>query len=168
MKLKKVILFFTVGAKVSAEQLALGKSVGAQFRNASLMDPENPEPCDFVMGDAPECYRDIPVFGPEQAAEALKSLGGDTLPPQGENGPQTGSEDASGTSETDTGDDTPPESTENPENDEEEITLEYLEGLDKGELLELAEEENIGLTTADKKSAPKLRAAIADHFDLQA
>ena len=170
MKMKKVILFFTAGAMVSAEQIALGKSVGAQFRNALLVDESNPEPCDYVMGDVPECYKDIPVFGPEQAAEALKSLSGDTLPPQGENGPQMGSEDASGTSEMGTGEDTPPESTENPENDEEEeeITLEYLEGLDKDELLELAEEENIGLTAADKKSAPKLRAAIANHFDLQA
>lgn len=168
MKMKKVILFFTAGAMVSAEQIALGKSVGAQFRNALLVDESNPEPCDYVMGYVPECYKDKPVYGPEEAAEAIKSLSGNTLPPQGENGPQTTSEDASRASETATGGDNTPESPENPDEEGEEVTLEYLEGLDKDELLELADEENIGLTAADKKSPTKLRAAIAEHFDLQA
>ena len=168
MKLNRVILFFTSGPHLSAEALALGKSVGAQFRNAKLVDTENLEKCDYVMGEVPECYQDYPVFGAEAAAEAFKALGGDTLPPQGENGPHGASEDASGVSNTATGGESSHETPENPEDEGEEITLEYLEGLDKDELLELADEENVGLTAADKKSVEKLRAAIAAHFELQA
>lgn len=164
MKRKLTILFFTAGPFITEDQKALGQSVGAQFRNAQLVDPDRREDCDYVMGAVPVCYEDKPVYDSEAASEAFKSFSGDTLPPQGENAPQDAPQDASGELNGGTDGDS---GTDNQDSGEE-ITLDYLGGLDKAELLELADEENIGLTASDKKSTDKLRTAIAEHFGLQA
>lgn len=167
--MKRKILFFTATAFITEGQKALGKLMGAQFRNAVHVDPDNLEPCDFVAGDVPECYAEYPVYGPEEAAEAIKSATDSTLPAGGENDSPDASEDASDDTDSDTDQDDTTETDDggsDSEEDGEEITLEYLEGLDKAELMELANEENIGLTSADKKSAPKLRKAIAAHFEI--
>lgn len=164
--MKRKILFFTATAFITEEQKNLGKLMGAQFRNATHVDPSNLEDCDFVAGDVPECYSDYPVYGPEEAAEALKKATDSTLPAGGEIESPDVTEDASDDTDSDTDQDdtdTDPDSGE----EGEEITLEYLEGLDKDALMDLADEENIGLTSNDKKSAPKLRKAIAAHFEIQ-
>lgn len=170
--MKKKILFFTATAIITEKQRMAGKLMGAQFRNAVRVDPDNLEPCDYVAGAVPECYAEYPVYGPEQAAADLAEATDDTLPAGTDLDPSDDTEDASDDTESDTEQEDSEESEENtdsdPEGEEdgEEITTEYLAGLDKAGLLELAVEENIGLTSNDKKSAPKLRKAIAAHFEI--
>lgn len=153
MKLKRVIFLFTNGPRISPELLQLGKSVGAQFRNSKLVDQENPEHCDYVMGEViPECYQDKPVFSPETAAEELSALS-DQITQAGSEKPHTDtSADLDGAT---LGDDSGS------------ITMEYLKSLDKAGLIKLANEEDIELTAAEKKSPSKMVAAIAEAFDLQ-
>lgn len=171
--MKKKILLFTPTSKVSAAVMEYGRSIGAQFRVAKNTDEQNIEPCDYVAGAVPKCYLDkFPVFPAEglKAPEApVFTQTGSTLPPQGDNGDLTAAQGAS------TDPDNPDLGGTDPENDPdstnedegEELTLEYLESLEEAELLELAKDEEVHLTKADKKSAPKIRAAIAAHFELQ-
>jgi hypothetical protein len=82
MKLKKtVILYFINGHVPSAEQLEEGQAVGAKFRNANLVGPPrfdkdgNPaleEHADYVMGDVPEAYEDVPRFGDKDEHEEIE------------------------------------------------------------------------------------------------
>lgn len=55
---------------------------------------------------------------------------------------------------------------ESEEEEEEEITLEYLQGLDKNGLLEVASKEQIKLTAAQKKTAKSLLEAVVAALDL--
>lgn len=124
-----VILFFT--STCTAEQKTLARTMGAQFRNPALVDQENPEDCDFVMGepnDIPECYKDVPEFDEEEYAKILFQLN----------------------------------KSQDYEVPNEEITLEYLESLEKPQLLALSEAKEVSLTKTQKRSVAKIREALAE------
>jgi len=62
MKIKiPVILFFTAGMVPTEEELAAGLAARAKFRNASLHD-DKLEECDFVMGEVPDTYDEVPRY----------------------------------------------------------------------------------------------------------
>lgn len=158
MLAKKKVLFFT-GRKISNEELEFGRAINAQFRNAHIAAQNFPESADYVAGQVPENYSDYPTY-PEEAAEMIAGsaalVNGGT--PEGTEG-----EDDSGSSEGNSGD-------ENQDDDDEEveITLEILEKMDKDELVELAGEyEDFNFNAQEKKSAPKMREALANYLDIQ-
>lgn len=165
--MKTIVLYFTAGAMISAEQLQEGRMMGAMFRNAKLVDQSRPEACDFVAGGPiPECYKEKPVFTPEALAERLEAVSQAaqaTLPAGDEDEPEDGTDGTSEASDTDTDAES---GEETPEGEEVEITQEYLDGLDKDELLQLAEDysSEFTLKPQEKKSAPKLRAALASRL----
>lgn len=57
-----IILFFTVGMVPTEEELEQGLAARARFRNAALDDGKL-EKCDFVMGEVPAQYEDVPRYG---------------------------------------------------------------------------------------------------------
>lgn len=138
LKKKPIILYF-VGRVPKPEQIREGKAAGAQFRNKFLVNPENPEPCDFTMGEVPECYKDVPNY----SAEALEDAGASNPTGDSTEGAQDGAED------------------------ELEFTYADLAEMPLEAMVELAELNEIHLTKKDKKSEDSVRAAIADHFGLQ-
>lgn len=136
LKKKPVILYF-VGRVPKPEQIREGKAVGAQFRNKHFVNPENPEPCDYVMGEVPECYKEVPNYD----AEAVSGSEGSNPTADSDSGPQNGSED--------------------------EFTYADLVEMPLDAMLELAKLNDVHLTKKDKKSEDSVRVAIADHFGLQ-
>lgn len=147
---KKKILYWLKDGVASEAQEEEGRSVGAQFRNAYYAEEggeDDPiEKCDYVMGDIPESYSRIPVFGSKKRHSSLKDSGDST-----DTG--TGSNAASGGAQDD----------EEPE--EIEITAEYIGGLLKPDLIQLAQEEEITLTGTEK--VDQLKALLLEHFELQ-
>lgn len=155
---KKKVLFFT-GRKSTAEELEFGKAIGAQFRAAHVAAEEKPEPADYVAGHVPKNYADYPVY-PKEAAEMIAGsaelVNGGTPEGTDEEPTQSSSEDASA------GD------TDGEVGEEVEITLDILEKMGKEELQELADEyEDFNFSAQEKKSAPKMRTALADYLDIQ-
>lgn len=138
LKKKPVILYF-VGRVPKPEQIREGKAVGAQFRNKHLVNPENPEPCDYTLGEVPECYNEVPNYG----AEELSGSKASNPTADSDSDPQNGSEDDA------------------------EFTYANLVEMSLEAMLELAELNGVHLTKKDKKSEDSVRAAIADHFGLQ-
>ncbi len=136
--MKKLVLFFLNGSQATEEELEVGTSISAQFRNAKLVDPDNLEKPVYVAGHVPACYSKVPVHPSAAEVTEVADSGSDT---QGE--PET---PASGTTE------------------DVEITEEYLESLTKAELIELADENDIELSADDKKTKDNLVAAVFDGF----
>lgn len=137
--MKKLILFFTDGNQATEQELEVGRSISAQFRNVKLVDPENLEKPVYVAGHVPECYANVPVH--PSAAEVT------VLP--------------------DTGSDTPveaqtPASDDSAGSDDDEITEESLEEMTKAELIDFAEANDIELDADDKKNKASLVAAVFD------
>lgn len=146
MKTKTIV--FT-GHKCSADLLAFGKSIGAQFRNGHLAE-DTKEPCDFVAGSPiPKSYSDVEVHPDWEEFEesgAIKVEGdgsGETLPPVS----NTEKVDGDGVEEI-------------------EVTAEYLEKLTKKQMLELVEEEELEFTSDQKKNAASLLAALKAHYEV--
>lgn len=72
---KKKILFFISGSVPSEEESKKAKKIDEKvcFRNALFIDPKGClEYCDFVMGDIPESYSEIPIFGGKNVKEFKK------------------------------------------------------------------------------------------------
>lgn len=155
---KKKVIYFT-GRKATQEELEFGKAIGAQFRASHIAAQHAPEPADYVAGLIPKNYEDYPVY-PEEAAEMIAGsaalVNGGTPEGTDEEPSQSSSEDASG------GD------TDGEVGEEVDITLDILEKMGKEELIELAEEyEDFNFSAQEKKSAPKMRTALADYLDIQ-
>lgn len=69
MKIKiPVVLFFTLGMVPTEEELEAGLAARAKFRNAALHDGKREE-CDFVMGEVPDSYADVPRFGSDSEVD---------------------------------------------------------------------------------------------------
>lgn len=138
LKKKPIILYF-VGRVPKPAQIREGKAAGAQFRNKHLVNPENPEPCDYTMGEVPECYKEVPNYDAEAAS---------------------GSEESNPTADSDS-------DPQNGSEDDAEFTYADLAEMPLEAMLELAKLNEVHLTKKDKKSEDSVRAAIADHFGLQ-
>lgn len=165
MKRKK-ILFFVVGSMISSALLELGRSIGAQFRNARLVDPDNIEPCDMVAGQViPPGYEKFPVH-PEASPEVVAELTGSTPPPTVPDGPPGAFMDASGGSNEGNSEEIPDDS-ESEGEDTVEISLEYLNSLENEELIALADEEGLELSKNQMKSREKTLKALVEFFELQ-
>ncbi len=147
---KKKILYWLKDGVATEAQEEEGRSVGAQFRNAYYAEEggeDDPiEKCDYVMGDVPASYSDVSVFRSKTAHKTLNSSGGSTDTGAG---PKT----TSGS----------PQGDEEPE--EIEITAEYIGGLLKPDLIQLAQEEEITLTGTEK--VDQLKDLLLEHFELQ-
>lgn len=155
---KKKVIYFT-GRKATQEELEFGKAIGAQFRASHIAAQHEPEPADYVAGVIPKNYADYPVY-PAEAAEMIAGsaalVNGGTPEGTVEEPSQSSSEDASA------GD------TDGEVGEEVDITLDILEKMGKEELIELAEEyEDFNFSAQEKKSAPKMRTALADYLDIQ-
>jgi len=144
---KKKVLFFTL-KQVTAEEIEFGKAIRAQFRDSVVAGRNETEECDYVAGHIPDNYAEFPEY-PADAAEAL--TGSTDL--QGVVSPEGNSEQ---------GNSGPAQVLQ-----ESDLTLDVLEKMGKDELLDLASQyDEIGLTRVQKKSAPKLRVAIAEYLEI--
>lgn len=155
---KKKVIYFT-GRKASQEELEFGKAIGAQFRASHIAAQHDPEPADYVAGKIPDNYADYPVY-PAEAAEMIAGtaalVNGGTPEGTSEEPSQSSPDDASA------GD------TDGEVGEEVDITLEILNEMGKEELIELAEGyDDFQFNAQEKKSAPKMRTALADYLDIQ-
>lgn len=143
----KKVIFFTL-KQVTAEEIEFGKAIRAQFRDSVVAGQNETEECDYVAGHIPGNYSHFPEF-PADAAEALTGstyLQG-VVPPEGssERGNSGPAQDLQ----------------------ESNLTLGVLDKMGKDELLDLASQyDEMGLTRVEKKSAPKLRVAIAEYLEI--
>ena len=117
---------------VTAETKALAKSIGAEFRNPKFVNAEKPEPCDFVLAEDDDLI-------PECYAETERF-----------------DEDAYAAQLFQL------QSKDNFEVPDGEITVEYLEALEKPELLALATAKEVELTKSVKRSPKKIRETLAE------
>lgn len=139
MRKARVLVF--LANVMNAEHVATGRMLQAQFRNVNHVGDEK-EPADFVMGDTiPEQYSEVPKLDPETALVAVAEWQGSTPTHIVEKD----ASDASG----------------------EEFDLEDLEGLSKAELIQFAADNEIELTSEDKKNKDNLLGAISDFFETQ-
>ncbi len=139
-------MFWLKDGVASDEQREQARTVGAQFRNSEFADEENLEEADYVMGDVPECYSDYKRFGAKKQHSSLRSSGGSTDTGATGNAASGGAQDD-----------------EDPE--EIEVTVEYINGLLKADLIELAQSEEITLTGHEK--VDELKDILLEHFELQ-
>ncbi len=149
--MKKVTIVF-VGHMLDPALLDFGQSVGAQYRNAHYV--EGLEPCDYVAGyPIPDIYKDHPLHPVWKPIE--ESGDGSELPGlnfQGDAGQVLDALNAQGPLDDGT--------------EEIELTAEYLEGLTKKQMIELADEEELDLTADQKKTAASLLEALKTIYEL--
>lgn len=139
MRKAKILVF--LAAAVEADLVNVGKMLQAQFRSFRHVGDEK-EPCDFVMGNnIPEQYSEVPKLEPETALVTVAEWQGSTPTAVVEKDVSDGAED--------------------------EFDIEELEGLTKAELVQFAEDQEIELSSEDKKNKDNLLAAISDHFESQ-
>jgi hypothetical protein len=143
--MKKVTIVFTSHRMSEAIQ-EFGRSIeGVQFRNGFLAEGTK-EPCDFVAGyPIPQSYSEVPRHPKWKSAEGDGSGAPDVDQDGKEDGP---------------GDD------DQKDDDEIEVTAEYLESLNKKEMMELVDEEKLKFTPEQKKNATNLLAALKAHYEV--
>lgn len=148
--MKQKTLLFT-GMYPTADEIAFGRSVSAQFRNADLIsEDDQAEEADYVAGRIPSQYEGHDVH-PEWPEDGLDGFADGVAAAQAAKAQRGASGSASGGEK-----DSIPD----------EITLDWLKHAKKPLLEKLAKEEDVEGT--DGLKVDDLRAALIKHFDLAA
>lgn len=148
--MKQVTLMFT-GMYPTADEIAFGRSVSAQYRNADLIQPDDPvEPSTYVAGRVPEHYLEAGAeMHPDWPEDGLDGFADGVAATQAAKAQRGASQGAAGGEK-----DSIPD----------EITLDWLKHAKKPLLEKLAKEEEV--EGSDGLKVDDLRALLVKHFEL--